>query len=339
MTKTEPLTHIVGVPNAPPIPGLVFRAYRGESDLPSIVAISNACKAADQIEEVDTVESIQGRFQPSDNFDPQRDAFVVEIDGVAVAFGRLWWRAEDSGAHVYLHVGGVRPAWRRKGIGRALFRLKERRLRDIAAAHPKDVPRFLQVFMADTETGSEALARSEGYVPVRHFFTMVRPTLDHLPEARLPDGLEVRPVVPDHYRSIWVAIRDAFRDHWGAFSATEWHYRNWLNDPSFDPTLWKAAWDGDQVAGVVLGVINAAENERFQRRRGWLEDVAVRRPWRKRGLARALMVQTLDGLKERGMAEAALGVDTENLSGALRLYESAGFHVVKRFSAYRKPVD
>lgn len=337
MAVTE--TRIVTVPDAPRIPGLVFRAYRGESDLPSIVAISNACKATDRIEEVDTVEGVQGRFQPSDNFDPHRDAFVVEIDGDAVAFGRLWWRVEDSRAHVYLHVGGVRPDWRRKGIGRALFRLKERRLRDIAAAHPKNVPRFFQVFMADTETDGEALARSEGYAPVRHFFTMVRPTLDDIPEAMLPDGLEVRPALPEHYRATWEAIQEAFRDHWGAFPATEWHYRNWLNDPTFDPTLWKVAWDGDQVAGVVLGVINAAENERFQRRRGWLEDIAVRRPWRKRGLARALIAVTLRALEERGMAEAALGVDTENLSGALRLYESAGFHVVKRFSAYRKPVD
>ena len=335
----EPVTDVVDAPVAPAISGLVFRTFRDESDLPLIVAISNACKAADRIEEVDTVEGMQGRFQPSDNFDPQRDAFVVEIDGVAVAFGRLWWRAEDSGARVYLHGGGVRPDWRRKGIGRALFRLKERRLRDIAAAHPKDVPRFFQVFMADTETGSEALARSEGYAPVRRFFTMVRPTLDDLPEAPLPHGLEVRPVLPEHYRMIWAGIHEAFRDHWGAFPATEWHYRNWLNDPSFDPTLWKVAWDGEQVAGVVLGVINAAENERFQRRRGWLEKVAVRRPWRQRGLARALIAVTLRALEGRGMAEAALGVDTENLSGALRLYESAGFHVAERFSAYRKPVD
>jgi len=338
MAILEPSPRMPDVPDAPVIPGLVFRGFRSESDLPSIVAIYNACAEADRSEEVSTVAGIADRYRPSHNFDPHRDAFIVEVNGEAVATGRLWWRKEDSGTYVYVHVGGVRPEWRRKGIGRALLRLKERRLREIAAAHPQDVPRFFQVFLADSETGTQALVRSEGYTPVRFFFEMVRPTLGDIADAPLPDGLEVRPVQPDHYRTIWEAIQEAFQDHWGAFPATEWHYQNWLNDPNFDPALWQVAWDGDQVAGTVLGVINAVENERFQRKRGWVEDVAVRRPWRKRGLARALIAQTLHALKERGLAEAALGVDTENLTGALGLYESVGFRAVKRSAAYRKPL-
>jgi mycothiol synthase len=327
------------VPDAPDIPGLIFRHYRGESDLPLVVAVSNARRAADQVDEVVTVEDIAGLFRPSHNFDPGRDAFIVEVNDRAVAFGRLWWRIENTGARAYIHVGGVHPEWRRRGIGRALLRLKERRLREIAADHPRDGPRYFQMFVFETEIDAQALVKSEGYAPVRHFFEMVRPTLDDIPDAPLPDGLQVRPVVPEHYRAIWQAKDEAFRDHWGAFAATEWHYQNWLNDPNFDPTLWRVAWDGDQVAGMVLGFVNPVENEQFGRRRGWTENIGVRRPWRKRGLARALIAQSLHALKERGMSEAALVVDTENLSGALRLYESLGFRAVNRSSAYRKPLE
>ncbi|MGH2593014.1 MAG: GNAT family N-acetyltransferase [Anaerolineae bacterium] len=338
MAILEASPRILDVPDAPAIPGLVFRRFWDESDLPSIVTITNACRAADHIEAVETPARVANVFQPSGNFDPHCDAFIVEVSGEAVAYGRLWWRREDNGTYVYPHVGGVHPAWRGRGIGRALLRLKERRMREIASAHPDDAPRFFQAFIADSETDYEALARGEGYAPARYFFEMVRPTLGDIADAPLPEGLEMRPVQPEHYRTIWEAKQEAFRDHWGAFAATEWHFQNWLNDPNFDPTLWQVAWDGDQVAGMVLGFVDAVENEQFQRQRGWTEDIAVRRPWRKRGLARALIVQTLHALKERGMTEAALGVDAENLSGALGLYKSAGFRVVKRSAAYRKPL-
>jgi ribosomal protein S18 acetylase RimI-like enzyme len=89
---------------------------------------------------------------------------------------------------------------------------------------------------------------------------------------------------------------------------------------------------------MVLPFINQNENQEYNRLRGWTEEICVRRPWRKRGLARALLVRSLWAIKERGMQEAALGVDTENLSGALRLYESVGFRPVKRWTTYLKPM-
>jgi mycothiol synthase len=103
---------------------------------------------------------------------------------------------------------------------------------------------------------------------------------------------------------------------------------------------WKVAWDGDQVAGMVRACIRSAENEQFGRQRGWVENISVRRPWRRRGLARALIGRhRITALRERGMTEGALGVDTENLSGALRLYESCGFVVSKREATWRKPLE
>jgi ribosomal protein S18 acetylase RimI-like enzyme len=102
--------------------------------------------------------------------------------------------------------------------------------------------------------------------------------------------------------------------------------------------LWQVAWDGDQVAGMVLNFINHQENLEYDRKRGYTETICVRRPWRRRGLARALIARSFQMHKELGMTEAALGVDAENPNGALRLYQSMGFQQIKRNTVYRKPL-
>jgi mycothiol synthase len=92
------------------------------------------------------------------------------------------------------------------------------------------------------------------------------------------------------------------------------------------------------VAGAVMNFVFAEENERLGVRRGWLEHISTRRPWRRRGVAAALIADSLRELRARGLDEAALGVDSENLSGALRLYESLGFRRFKTGIAFRKPL-
>lgn len=155
----------------------------------------------------------------------------------------------------------------------------------------------------------------------------------------LPSGLELRPVARDHYPAIWQANREAFRDHWGGSDESEAAMRRFLEAPDADPSLWLIAWDGDRVAGGVINAIHPAENEALGVRRGWLDSVFTRRPWRRRGLARALIARSLLLLRERGMQGAALGVDADNEQRALRLYEEAGFAVHDRFVAFRKPMD
>jgi len=200
------------------------------------------------------------------------------------------------------------------------------------------VPRFFQAEAFDTETAKEALLLNEGYTPVRRGFNMVRSLAEPIVLTPLPPGLEVRPVPPQRYRTLWEADQEAFRDHWGFVPGTEADYRRWLNEPIFNPSLWQVAWDGDQIAGAVQNFVNEKENEEYNRKRGYTEGIFVRRPWRKRGLARALIMRSLQMFKNMGFTEAALGVDAENLSGALRLYEGCGFRAVKRESLYRKPI-
>ena len=157
-----------------------------------------------------------------------------------------------------------------------------------------------------------------------------------------PEGVEVRPVLPEHYRAIWDASNEAFHDHWGYSEPTEEDYKQWLESKIiFQPDLWQIAWDkeSNEVAGQVRTFINHPENEKYNRKRGYTEFISVRRPWRKRGLARALIVQSLRLQKELGMTESALGADSENISGAIRIYETCGFRVVKQSAICRKPIS
>ena len=97
--------------------------------------------------------------------------------------------------------------------------------------------------------------------------------------------------------------------------------------------------DGDEVAGFSLNSISPEENARHGRsERFGSEVLAVRRPWRKRGVATALLCASLHAFKAEGLQHAMLGVDTQNLSGALRVYESVGFKPIKRYIQYQKAV-
>jgi len=174
---------------------------------------------------------------------------------------------------------------------------------------------------------------------VRYFFLMRNDRLDDVEPVPLPPGLEIRPITHDQHRAIYDAGNEAFRDHWESHEHGEEGFRQTFSQPDTNTDLWAVGWDGDEVAGVVEGWIWREENERLAVRRGWLEKISVRRPWRRRGLARALTAGAMIKLRDAGMNEAALGVDAENPSGALALYESLGFTVFRRSMAYRRPLE
>jgi mycothiol synthase len=333
-------TYFVDPTDLPAIAGLTLRGFQGEQDYPKMVAVLTASKEADHLEDVDTVETLTNQYAHLVNCDPYRDMLFVEIDGQTVGYARVYWAAAVDGNRIYEHVGFLQPQWRGRGIGRAQLQFCEQRLRAIAGEQATGQPRFFQAVAMGTQGAKIRLLERAGYTPARYFQEMVRPDLENLPEAPLPAGLEIRPVRPEHYRAIWDADAEAFCDHWGNVPHTDEDYQTWQGQAEFQPEVWKVAWDvaTDQVAGIVQACILAEQNAKFQRRRGWTEGICVRRPWRRRGLARALIVESLRALKARGMTEAALGVDTENLSGALRLYEGLGFRAVQRNMVYRKPL-
>jgi len=323
------------------VPGLVVRPYAGEDDLREIVRLTNADFARDGVREHLTFDDFASTFRhASDSFDSARDVLMAELDGRVVGTIRVDWIDANDGTREYRTRGSVDPLLRRRGIGRTLLAAAHEVIRANAANHDTDRPRVVGMFVDERQVARAALARSDGYEPVRWFFEMERVGIDvDRPEIlSLPDGLEVRPATRDQAKAVWNADHEAFQDHWGGWDMSEASFLRWVEAPEFQPDLMVVAWDGDEIAGAVLNTIFPEENEALGLHRGWLDSVFTRRAWRGRGLARALIGRSIHLLAEHGMDTAALGVDADNPSGALGLYESCGFVVVDRGSAWRRPL-
>lgn len=318
--------------------GLRFRTGLRQRDLPALADLLNRANEADRIEHVHTAETLANEVRHRSGWDPRRDVILAEFDGKLVAWTRTRVSRAETGEHMYSAQGTVDPERRRQGIGRQLLRRAEARLRERAAADPREGPLLLDVWAADTDPGARRLFESEGYRPVRFFFHMVRPTLDGLEAPVLPEGLEVRPARQADLDTIFSADEEAFRDHWMQEPPAPEHRARYLGDPRADPRLWEVAWAGEEVAGLVLPAVDAEAERRYGRRRVMLDSVAVRRPFRRHGLATALMLRALHAARGRGFTSADLWVDSENPTGALGIYQRLGFEVDLRTTVYHKPL-
>jgi ribosomal protein S18 acetylase RimI-like enzyme len=317
--------------------GTILRHLDAPADYPVLNEIANRIRAATGQDFYTTTEQFATYYDHPRDFDPQADVVVVEQGGETVGYARAGTHDELDGTRIHEVIAFLDPGRTGPDVFVAVVLTIEERLREIAAGRGPG-PRVFSAFGGDEAPERDALLRSLGYEPVRWFYSMVRPDLEDLPDSPLPEGLEIREVTPDQLRAIWEADQEAFRDHWGFGVSGEEDFEQFRSDPvTGDTTLWRVAWDGDQVAGQVRSFINVEANERFGRHRGYVEHISVRRPWRRRGLARALIAASLPLLRARGMTEGALGVDTQNPSGALRLYEACGFRPVHRATDYRKP--
>ncbi|HEX6139929.1 MAG TPA: GNAT family N-acetyltransferase [Candidatus Limnocylindria bacterium] len=322
-------------------PDLRFRSLSGDEDLHAMVGIFRAANQADGIDERISYEALANWIgHPSEHFEPSRDVLIAEVDGRPIGYGWTTWVDTSDGVREYATRGHVHPDWRRRGIGTAMLLRNEARLRELAGQHVTDRRKMYTAFAPDARPGAMALLERHGYQPVRWFFDMVRPHMDGIVVPPLPEGMEIRPVSGRaQLRQLFDADVEAFRDHWGGFDATDASFEAFLDDPDYDPSLSVVAWDGDEIAGAVINVINESENRELNRLRGLLDSVFTRRPWRGRGLASALVGRSLALLRERGMTSAWLGVDADNPLGALHLYQKHGFAVDKRGTEYRRPME
>ena len=318
--------------------GLELRPYAGEADLVEIARLYNAEAAADRLDRRTSAQELVAEFgHPNASFNPARDVTLAELDGQVVGVAQREVVDTTDGHREYRLDGVVDPAFRRRGIGRALLDENERRARELAALEGAPSPIFGS-WSFERQAADTALLEGAGFERARWFFDMVRPTLDDIPNLPLPDGLEVRPIDRSLARQVWNADIEAFADHWGGFDHSEEHLQRWLDNPTNDLSIWLVAFDGDEIAGGVINSIDPDQNEALGIQRGWLSSVFTRRAWRRRGVARALIAASLELLRSRGMTSAALGVDADNPSGALGLYEGLGFGVDQRSFAWRKPI-
>jgi ribosomal protein S18 acetylase RimI-like enzyme len=166
---------------------------------------------------------------------------------------------------------------------------------------------------------------------------MARDLAGDLPAPAWPAGITVRTMQPGDEMALYRAKNEAFRDHWGHVEAPEqegfaaWQHRR-INDSSYDSSLWFVALDGNQIAGFSLCQLRTSEDPAM----GWVNSLGVRRPWRRRGLAKALLYQSFAALRQRGQASIGLDVDGSSLTGATQLYQQAGMREIRQTIFFEK---
>lgn len=244
--------------------------------------------------------------------DLERDAWIWEHEGRIVAHATVSTRGDDARM---ITDGFVHPEFTGRGLGAAIVDACERRARERGFA------RLENAVLGDDAPANELL-RSRGYRDIRHFYRM-RIELDAPPaRPRWPDGFEVSAFDPDRAREFHAALEDGFAEEWGhTAEAFEAFAKRRLENARFDPTLWTAVHAGGEIAAVLV-----ADWKRHGES-GWIGSVAVRKPWRRRGLGEALLLRSFGQFYERGERVVQLGVDAQNPTGAIRLYERVGMQV------------
>lgn len=327
------------IPYAPDIDGVKFRRYRDEEDFPKMLRVLNQSNEADGIEDVKSLEDIKRDYSHLTNCDIYEDILLVEIEDEVIGYSRTWWNKLQTEKREYRYIVFLSPEWRDTGMMETMIKYNEKRIREIAEDHPDGTEKEFCVYCSEGQNELMKILEEFDYDVVRYFFDMVRPDLEDIPEYELPNGIEIKEHEEEHYRKIWEAAKEAFKDEWNEPEWLEEWYEEWLESQYFQPELWKIAWEEDEVVGQVRSYIDQKENEKYNRKRGYTENICVGRPWRGQGIAKALIAKSLEKLKESGMNEAALGVDAENPSGALNLYKKLGFKRNKTVKNYRKDFD
>jgi GNAT superfamily N-acetyltransferase len=320
------------------VPGLSFRRFGGEGDLQAIVDVYDAVYEEDGLDHVLTVDRLRIEYENLPNFDPSEDVVLAEVDGEVVGYSQIRWFQEVGGPFATAHRERVRPDWRGRGIARALLEVNTYRARELASARADGQWR-MGTITADTEVHRTRLLEESGYHKERWYLEMLRDLREPIEVVPLPDGIEVRLARPEERRGVFEAMWEAFR---GSFAFREMDEKDWtgfLESPEFQPDLWVVAWDGDLVTGSVLSWIDEEENQRQDRLWGYNDSVAVTAAYRRRGLAKALLSRSLVVLRDHGMEQARLGVDTKNPADALTLYSSQGYVVFKEYYDLVRPMD
>lgn len=309
-------------------------------DVDAAVELANLCS----IEWIGQPEFEASEFRndwQSPSLNPETDLrLVFAPDGTLVGYGGIW----DSEPHVQMHSwGNVHPDYRGQGIGACLAAWVEARARSSIPKTPEGTRVTVGQMKPAQDTPGRDLLLANGYALIRHFLRMQVEMDGPPPTPALPEGVQIRTLadLPGTARErLWAVVhteRDIFRDHWSYVEMPlQVEYDEWLHwiehDPDHDPTLWFLAMDGDEVVGVSLCQPKMAEDPEM----GYVMSLGVQRAWRRKGLALALLHHTFGEFYRRDKYKVALDVDAHSLTGATRLYERAGMHMVRQSAVYEK---
>jgi GNAT superfamily N-acetyltransferase len=258
-----------------------------------------------------TVAEMDAFYRSLDAAALPADCVIVELDGVAVAYGRASWDELSTGDAEIGAFMNVDPAHAGRGIEDRLTERALRRASELVGERGTDRASCLRMWIGDRAAHELRAAEAAGLRRVRAGATLIRPIAAD-DEATI--------------RRVWDADGRAFAETWGHELPTEQALQAWRSDPAFNPPLWRVAFHGEDIAGQILNYL--AQPEADGSRIGWTEAISVQPEHRRRGLARALLAASLRAVRDAGATKAALGVDSQNPNQAQVLYESMGYRVV-----------
>lgn len=312
----------------------VWRGIERE-DLADIVGLMHVINAEGTNEYTETVDDLQRQYNDVWS-NPLRDGRVIRtVQGKLAAFARIFVNPEPQKENVAFMLCEVAPEARRQGLEQECLdwmqeRAVERLTKVGETEHVRALPRSIRTHFLQAAQDSIALYRQNGFEHIRSFYNMERNLREPIPDNPLPEGFTFRVYGEDLDAPMRQALNESFLDHWGhqEVSEADWHpFIMDVSDIRRDLTL--AVMDGDEVAAICINRVKAKENERLGVRRGWISTLGTRRAWRKRGIASALLAESMRRFKAEGFGTVGLGVDAENLTGALQLYENIGFRVAR----------
>jgi mycothiol synthase len=269
-------------------------------------------------------EAVRGWFAMPDI------AMFVAADGYALG-GYADVRREENGQRFAVDLR-VRPDTRGEGAAELLLPAIESWAGDRAESDSS-----LRAVISERDARTAEVLADRGYSLIRHSFTMQIELPETLGEPEWPPGLTPRTYDrANDEQAVYECAQEAFADHWGFEPISLETWRTFAGaDSRFDPALWWLVEDGDELAAVCLNAWHFSGDRTF----GWVGTLAVRRPWRRRGLGLALLRHSFGDFKRRGANRVGLSVDAENTTGAVRLYERAGMYPVRRNDTYDRATD
>jgi ribosomal protein S18 acetylase RimI-like enzyme len=251
---------------------------------------------------------------------------VFDMDGRMVYVAYF-----EQQAHIrYSITLDVLPGYENAGVRAYLMALGEAWARQEMVKAPAQACTFLRTWVSARDRAVTTwFGAQQDFAEVRRFWEMQIELRAAPPTVRWPQGVQLRPFDPERTsRAVFEADEEMFRDHWGHLPQDYSTWRHWtVERADFDPALWFVACAGERIVGLALCRDGA---------KGWVDTLGVVRAWRGRGLGLALLQHTFGAFSRRGRQRVGLGVDSQSLTGAPRLYERAGMHIAQESVIYEK---
>ncbi|HSJ84430.1 MAG TPA: GNAT family N-acetyltransferase [Acidimicrobiia bacterium] len=260
------------------------------------------------------------------------------LDGKMVAYGFVWHRPSGERQERAYLMGLVDPDFRGQGIGRHLLAWEIDRARESLAGCEPSLPWYIRANEWDWIEDAHRLHRRFGLKPVRYMREMLRP-LDVAVEIAAVPGIEIVPWDRELDERARIATNEAFRDHWGSTPVDADTFRHRLEGEGSRLDLSFLALAGDEVVGVCLNAVYPEDEAVTGRREGWVMTLAVLRPWRGKGVAKALLATSFVAFRDAGLTHTMIGVDAENPTGAFSLYENLGYEAIHGTTTFELQVN